>query len=70
MNLKMVDTYFEHGVPVYKIRKRFVSGVMSGMTIDEYTTADFDVGTEYKPVFGSSNYIIDAKEQIHENPFK
>lgn len=42
----------------FEVTKRFVSGLLEGLTITETTTVRFEVGRTYTPAAGSSAYVV------------
>ena len=46
----------------WKITKRFTSGVLEGITIEETSTVRMLVGFEYTPCAGSSKYVVESCE--------
>jgi hypothetical protein len=46
-------------LPVFTVTKKFVSGLLEGLTVTEDTTVRFKVGQVYKPAIGSS-YLVTA----------
>lgn len=48
---------------MFKVTKRFTSGLLSGLTITEVTGVEFHVGQIVgKPAGGSSAYVVEAVE--------
>ena len=46
----------------YEVTKRFVSGLLEGLTITETTLVKFEVGRTYTPAAGSSSYVVERCE--------
>lgn len=42
----------------YKVTKKFLSGVLEGLTITEKTSVKFVIGKKYSSCVGSSKYVI------------
>lgn len=52
----------------YKITKHFTGGALKGYTLDEITTAKFEVGQRVDRPIGGSSYEITAVEPIEFVP--
>jgi hypothetical protein len=46
----------------YKITKKFIKGVLKGITITEVTPVKFEIGKVYGPKNGSRFEIVNMKE--------
>ena len=42
----------------YLVTKRFVSGLLRGLTISEKTSVEFVVGRRYNPCVSGSAYVV------------
>ena len=40
------------------VGKRFISGVLKGIEIQDDTTVEFEVGKTYKGIMGTSSYLV------------
>ena len=49
---------------MFKVTKKFTSGLLKGITITETTSVEFVVGKNYKPCVGSSRYTVMACEKV------
>lgn len=52
---------------MYLVTKRFVSGILDGLTITERTTVRFEPGKRYGGVLGTSSYIVERVEQVEDD---
>jgi len=46
----------------YIVTKKFVSGLLEGMTINEHTSVTFKVGKVYRSFYHSSYIVVKIKE--------
>jgi hypothetical protein len=46
----------------WKIVKRFTSGLLEGITIEDISPVRMLVGFEYTPCVGSSKYVVESCE--------
>ena len=48
----------------YIVTKQFISGILSGCTVEERTDVLFEVGKTYTPCVGSSAYTVIKIERL------
>jgi hypothetical protein len=44
---------------MYLVTKRFISGVLTGLTVVDESSVPYVVGKEYKGILTSSRFIVD-----------
>ena len=49
---------------MFRVTKRFVSGLLAGIELTETTSVRFTVGKHYTPCAGSSAYVVTACELV------